>query len=463
MKKALGFVAASLLIAVPAMAEEVPQQSIAGYNCDYQPSCEVAPGIYGKMSSPVMSKFKLSIGGYVKLDYAYNSENLGNNGVITPATGAIPSKAITAATGTANSATFANQDQSILSIRQSRLWFKVDGPTFLGAKTMALIEGDFYGDNSAATESPQFRARLAYGAMDWANTQILFGQFWDNFAPMIASTQDFRSGSPYGAPNSPRIPQIKLTQKVNLDADNQLKFVVAVQDPDQFGNNQNAVSGGYGPNVNYAGQIFYINKALGVAPGYFGMSMNSLTVGAFGLYGTEKAFANGNNSIDTWGYGGYAFVPVLKSKDGKSRAMTMSLEGQAYVAANMAFNSATSTTVVGGTLSNVATPTATSPLSPAKNWAATGQVIFYPIQELGITGGWGARYALNNEKFAGVSNYQRYTQEIYGNVAYDLNAAVRVAAEYQNLKTSYGNVNGVAGAQAVGSDNTIRLCAYYFF
>ena len=34
-------------------------------------------------------------------------------------------------------------------------------------------------------------------------------------------------------------------------------------------------------------------------------------------------------------------MPVLKSKDGKNRAMTMSLEGQGYMAANMTFNGAT--------------------------------------------------------------------------------------------------------------------------
>jgi hypothetical protein len=461
MKKTLGLIVASLLMAAPVMAEEVPQN--VPYNCDYNPSCEVAPGIYGKMASPVMSKFKLSLGGYVKLDYAYNSENLGNNGVISPGSGGMPSKGITALSTTANSATYAKQDQSIMSIRQSRLWVKADGPTFLGAKTMGLIEGDFYGDNSAATESPMFRARLAYGAMDWANTQVLFGQFWDNFGPMVASTQDFRSGGPFGAPNSPRIPQIKLTQKLNITKDDQLKFVVAVQDPDQFGNNQAASSGGYGSGVNYAGQVFYISKHLGVAPGYFGMSMNSLTLGAFGLYGTEKAFTNGTHNIDTFGYGAYAFVPILQSKDGKDRTMTMSFEGQTYVAANMAFNGATSTTVVGTPgLSNASTPSATATESPAKNWAATGQVIFYPTQNLGITGGWGARYALNNGNY-NILNYQVSTQEIYGNVAYDLNAAVRVAAEYQNMKTVYGNANVAGGGQTTGIDNTLRLSAYYFF
>jgi hypothetical protein len=461
MKKVLGLFAVFLLMAAPALAAE------AEYNCDYQPSCEVAPGIYGKMSSPVTSKFKLSIGGYVKLDYAYNSKNLGSSGVISPGSGAIPANGITANTAVANSATYAKQHQSILSMRQSRLWLKVGGPTLLGAKTGALIEGDFYGDPSAATESTQFRMRLAYGTIDWTNTQVLFGQFWDNFAPMVASTQDFRSGSSWGAPNSPRIPQIKLTQKINFNADNQLNLVAAVQDPNQFGNNQSAVTGGYGANVNYAGQVFFVSKALGVAPGYFGMSMKSLTLGAFGLYGSEKAFTNANTNLDTYGYGLYTFIPVLKSKDGKNRAMTMSLEGQTYVAANMSFNGATSTTVVGTpSLTNIATPNTTFLQFPAKNWAAAAQIIFYPIQDLGITAGWGARYALNNGSFFSQpanANYQIYNQEIYGNVTYDLNAAIRVAAEYQNLKTVYGNVNGIPNMHTNGSDNTVRFCAYYFF
>ncbi len=455
MKKALGLIAASLLMATPVLAAE------AEYNCDYQPSCEVAPGIYGKMSNPVTSKFKLSLGGYVKFDYAYNSVNFGPSGAISPGTGAIPAPNITAQR-------FQTQEeQSIFTMRQSRLWGKVDGPTFLGAKTSALVEGDFYGDPSAPQESPQFRLRLAYGALDWANTQVLFGQQWDIFAPMVASTQDFRSGAPYGAPNTPRSPQIRLTQKINLNADNQIKIVLGMQDPEQFGNNSNIGNPGaagftattnWGTNLNYAGQIMYINKSLGVAPGYFGMSMNPLTVGVFGLYGREHIPADLNQLVDSWGYGVYTFVPVLKSKDGKSRAMTMSMEGQAYLAANQTFNGATASATVGPTTNQKA----------ARSWAATGQVIFYPTQELGITGGWGARYAFNNGDYtiangANIANYQKLTQEIYANATYDLNAAIRVAVEYQNMKTVYGNANDIARAENTGNDNTVRFCAYYFF
>ncbi len=453
MKKLPGLAATALLMAAPAMA--------ADYNTDSQPSPEVAPGIYGKMSTEVTSKFKLAIGGYIKLDYAYNSVNLGNNGVITPSSGAIPSKAITG-TG-ANSATFANQEQSLFSMKQSRIWFKVGGPSFSGAKTGGLLEVDFYGDNSAASESPMPRLRLAYGTIDWPHTQVLFGQYWDMFAPMIASTEDFRTAAPQGAPYGPRVPQIRVTHTLELNPDNHLQFALAVQDPNQFGNNNSAATGEYGPSVNYAGQAFYINKSLGTAPGYMSLSMKPLTVGFFGLYGTGKAPSNANHSLDTWGYGMYAFVPLHGSRDGHDRTMTVAFEGQAYGAANLAYSGATSTSVVGNPTTVSSTFEPAGHQSPARNWGFIGQLKFFPIQDLGFTVGYGSRQPYDRADFDGISNYQRYSRQFYTNVTYDLNAAIRLATEWQNIETRYGNVNGVAGKNASGVDNTFRLCAYYFF
>jgi len=415
MKKSFGLFAASLLMAVPAIAQ----------------------------AGSVTSKFDVTLGGYVKLDYAYNSVNLGQNGGLTPGTGAIPR--VNSSTG--------NQDQSILTSRQSRLWLKVAGPEFYGAKTNALIEGDFYGDDSAAAESPQFRMRQAWGSLDWANTQVLFGQAYDIFGPMIASTIDFRSGAPFGTPNNPRVPQIRLTQTTHLNADNTLRFVLGVQDPNQLGNNNSAASGTFGSMVNVAGQVMYESKALGAAPGYYGLGMKPLTVGAFGLVGSQKV--TGNHAVDVYGYGLYTFVPVLKSADGKSRAMTMSFEGQGYISAGMTWNDANSTPATVGAL-----PDETG----AKEFGLASQLIFYPTQDLGITAGYGRRNAIDVGTYSTVvaENAQRYAEEYYANVAYDLNSAVRVATEFQHLKTQYVVAAGAAGGD-FGQANIIRLAAYYFF
>ena len=393
-------------------------------------------------AAPVTSKFDLTLGGFVKLDYAYNSVNFGNSGGLTPATGLI------AKPGTAAG----KQEQSIFTARQSRLWAKVNGPDFMSAKTSALVEGDFYGDPAAASESPQFRMRLAYGALDWANTQVLFGQNWDIFGPMVASTVDFRSGATTGAPNNPRVPQIRLTQKLNLTKDNAISFVLGVQDPNQDGNNNNAATN-YGAAVNGAGQVMFTSSALGTAPGYFGLPMKPLTVGVFGLYGNSKAVAPAaaaNKTVDSYGYGFYTFVPVLKSADGKSRAMTMSLEGQIYEAANMAFNAATATQLY---------DTAAADPNPAKGYGVAAQAIFYPTQQLGLTAGFGRRGAVTYENYK-QADFAKSTTQFYGNVSYDLNAAVRVMTEYQHLETAYGNVGATP---ALGSANVFRVAALYFF
>ncbi|WP_298273217.1 hypothetical protein [Geobacter sp.] len=446
-KRASVSVAAALMLASPALAQEVPQATAPAYNCDFQPSCEVAPGIYGKMASPVTSKFNLSIGGFVKLDYAYNSVNLGANGALGTLQNGIPK----------SSSAAGQQDQSIFTARQSRFWLKVAGPNFLGAKTNAIIEADFYGANGASNESPNLRLRLANATLDWAKTQLLVGQAYDIFGPAISSTVDFGSGNKTGAPNNPRVPQVRVSQRVDLTPDNALRLVLGVQNPVQDANAQSgASSDSWGGNVNVAGQAMLISKSLGVAPGYFGLSMNSLTAGLFGLYGKQDLGGN-NKSVDTWGYGFYTFVPLLPSRDGKSRAMTASFEGQLYMAANQSVNGATAATVVGPAGSKTA----------AKGYGFYGQLIFYPTQDLGITAGYGRRTAYNYGNYSGISNFEKSNSNLYANIAYDLNAAVRLAVEYQNLNTRYGNVtNGtgnLAGLAGSGTANVARFAAFYFF
>ena len=439
---------AALLLAAPAMAQEISKPAAPAYNCDFEPSCEVAPGIYGKMASPVTSKFNLSIGGFVKLDYAYNSVNLGS---AIPAIGTLQG-------GIPKSSSVAGQqDQSIFTARQSRIWLKAAGPTLLGAKTNSVIEMDFYGTGAGSNESPLLRLRLANGTLDWANTQVLFGQAYDIFGPAISSTIDFGSGNKTGTPNNPRVPQIRVTQKVKLNDDNNLRFILGVQNPVQDTNLQNgSATDSWGAMPNVAGQAMLVSKSLGVAPGYFGQSMNSLTAGLFGLYGNQDVGGN-NKTVDTWGYGFYTFVPLLPSKDGKSRVMTASFEGQVYLGANLSVIGATAGTVVGPSGDKTA----------AKGYGLFGQMIFYPTQELGITAGYGSRNAYNNDSFSAIPNFEKSNSNLYVNVAYDLNAAVRIAAEYQHLTTQYGNVaNGtgnLAGLSDKGTANIARFAAFYFF
>jgi hypothetical protein len=435
-KQIIGMAALGLMIAAPALADE-----------------------------NVMSKFKMSIGGFVKLDYVYNSTALtvpssstnaysstpGNSySALLPSSGAIPKT--TSIQG--------KTDESTFTARQSRLWIKSTGPELFGGKTMALIEGDFYGADGVPADSPGFRLRHAYATVDWTKTQILVGQYWDIFGPMTANTVDFRQGASFGSPNEPRLPQIRVTQKYGND-DNFLKLVVGAQNPAQdnyqFGTAAAPTTYTSGAYVNGAAQALFVSNALGKsAGGYMGMSMQPLTVGLFGLGGYNTYHATGTlvdagESLPSWGYGLYAYVPLLKSSDGKSRAGTAAFEGQIYEGANMAFNSATASGVV---------KTPNGKLNAAKGYGVAAQLLVNPTQDLGMTVGYERREVINSGNYT-AADTQQSNYQFFFNTYYNFNAAVMVAAEYQYARTNY--INNTVTTSDFGFANVGRLSCYYFF
>jgi hypothetical protein len=93
---------------------------------------------------------------------------------------------------------------------QSRLSGTITGPEAFGAKTSGKIEGDFFAQ--ANDNINLFRLRHAFVKMDWENTQLLFGQYWN---PMFVTscfpgTVSFNTGSPIQP--FARNPQVRLTQ-----------------------------------------------------------------------------------------------------------------------------------------------------------------------------------------------------------------------------------------------------------
>ena len=60
---------------------------------------------------------------------------------------------------------------------QSRLSGKISGPDAFGAKTSGLIEGDFFAQ--ANDNINLFRMRHALIKLNWENTELLTGQYWN--------------------------------------------------------------------------------------------------------------------------------------------------------------------------------------------------------------------------------------------------------------------------------------------
>lgn len=95
---------------------------------------------------------------------------------------------------------------------QTRLTGKLTGPEAFGAKTSGVVEGEFFGTSDADVNG--FRLRHAFVKLDWENTSLLVGQYWN---PMFV-TEMFPGviAVSTGAPFQPfsRNPQIRLTHSI---------------------------------------------------------------------------------------------------------------------------------------------------------------------------------------------------------------------------------------------------------
>ncbi len=92
---------------------------------------------------------------------------------------------------------------------QSNLSVSATGPVFLGAKTLALIEGDFFGASN--NDVNMLRLRHAYVKMEWPKAELITGQYWHPlFSPSCyPGTISFNTGAPI-QPFS-RAPQVRIT------------------------------------------------------------------------------------------------------------------------------------------------------------------------------------------------------------------------------------------------------------
>ena len=104
---------------------------------------------------------------------------------------------------------------------QSRLSGVLSGPDALGAKTSGLIEGDFFAQ--ANDNINLFRLRHAFVKLNWKNTELLSGQYWNPLfvTGCFPGTVSFNTGTPFQS--FARNPQIRLTQNIG-----NLKLVFAL-------------------------------------------------------------------------------------------------------------------------------------------------------------------------------------------------------------------------------------------
>lgn len=104
----------------------------------------------------------------------------------------------------------AKANLNFLSV-QTRVTGKITGPDFLDAKTSGLIEAEFFGTSDADVNG--LRLRHAFVKLDWTNTSLLAGQFWNPMFVVDCSpaTVSFNTGAPFQP--FARNPQLRFVQK----------------------------------------------------------------------------------------------------------------------------------------------------------------------------------------------------------------------------------------------------------
>lgn len=159
---------------------------------------------------PVEKEWDVSMYGFVRTDYIWDTRKSAqvreDNLNLYPLDEVLD----------ANGKDINNTMQSNFLAVTSRLGVKVKGPNVWGAKTSAVLEGDFFG-NIEGSSIGLFRLRHSYVNLEWSKTTLTMGQTWyPQFVPEVfPGVDNFNTGimfNPFGWAT-----QVKLKQMLNKE------------------------------------------------------------------------------------------------------------------------------------------------------------------------------------------------------------------------------------------------------
>ncbi len=400
-------------------------------------------------------KFGINLSGFVKTDIFYDSRQTINirEGHFT----LYPDNEKLDLEGT----DINGKDQfGILSI-QSRITGKITGPDVLKAKTSAMIEADFFGNESAAfNDGNGFRLRHAFLKLNWATTELLVGQYWHPlFVPeCFPDVVSFNTGAPF-QPFS-RNPQVRLSQKIK-----NFKLIFAVAEQRDF-----TSTGPEGANSKYLKNAVLPDLNLHLQYALTWSEKNEFLIGIGSefkkLVPRLSSQVDKDLKIDSLYYVGdenvssYAISMYSKLKLKNITFKTNAVYG----------NNLTDLVMLGGYAVSSITDVAKLKFdyAPVKNVALWADFTTNGKVQFGFFGGYSKNLGTNGDNIgvyysrgSNINFVYRISPRVIINIE-----KLRIAAEYEYTTAQYGkaNLSGLVDSNLkTVANNRILLAFYYFF
>lgn len=339
---------------------------------------------------------------------------------------------------------------NILSI-QTRLNGKLTGPDAFGAKSSAMIEGEFFGTSDADVNG--FRLRHATVNLDWKTTSLMVGQFWHPMfvTDVFPGTVSFNTGAPFQP--FTRNPQIRFTQ--GLDSKNSLKLMLTAYSERDF------------QSIGPAGtSSIYLRNAM--VPGFdLGLQYKGESI-VFGAAGDFKMLkprlvTTKNETTDETvkSFAGEGYLKFI------SKEFTLKLEGT-YVQ-----NGADMSMLGGYALKTLDTITGAETYSPVSAFSVWGDISYGKDIEVGIFGGYTKNLGASDNLYSNLAAFY-YSRGYNIDAVYRISPRIifnsgkaRIAAELETTGAAYGTVNKDNKGKVENTKSFVNvrglLAFYYFF
>jgi hypothetical protein len=401
-------------------------------------------------------KFGISFSGFVKTDFFYDSRQ-----VVSIREGHLLLYPENKKADLYGKDINAKDHFGILAI-QSRITGKITGPDLVKAKTSALIEADFFGnENGNFSDVNGFRLRHAIVKLNWTTSELLVGQYFHPlFIPeCFPDVVSFNTGAPF-QPFS-RNPQLRFTQKIG-----KIKLIVAAAGQRDFastgpdGISSKYLSNAVIPDVNlhlqYSTQFNETNEFLIGAGAEFKKLVPRLySQGDKNLKdGTDTIYSASDQTVNSYALAAYS----------KLRIKPLTIKAYAILGSNLY-----DYLMLGGY--SVTSVNASDQMSyeyePVKNMSFWTEILTHGKTQAGLYAGYSKN--LGTEKDNTGVYYSRgsninYVFRIAPRVVFNLEK-LRISTELEYTTAQYGqaDIKGVVNSNLTTVSNLRLLTAFYYF